>query len=94
MDKMERQAEHGHLLEQIQWRSRRGVLELDVVMQRFLDAQLHQLSSSEAACLLEVLNYQDTELLALLVYRSTDPTAISDVAECNMVQRIIAAQGS
>lgn len=46
----------------LQWRCRRGTKELDVVLNRFLDNQYDDLTSSELQQFDELLNTQDTIL--------------------------------
>ena len=44
------------------WKCRRGLLELDLVLTRFLERQVPGLSSAELAAFDELLDYPDTEL--------------------------------
>ncbi len=46
----------------IRWRCRRGLLELDVLLERFLDQQYQQLSSQEKQWFSELLNETDQQL--------------------------------
>ena len=51
----------------IQYRCRRGLLELDVILSRFLSASLLQLTEGEKKDLLRLLDFPDPELLQLVL---------------------------
>lgn len=59
----------GRVLERLRWRSRRGMLELDLILARFLQAKLETLSQEEIGMLDEVLRLSDNDLLDLLMVR-------------------------
>lgn len=59
----------GRVLERLRWRSRRGMLELDLILARFLQAKLETLSQEEIGILDEVLRLSDNDLLDLLMVR-------------------------
>jgi antitoxin CptB len=50
----------------LQWKSRRGLLELDLVLQRFLP----EVKEREAASLDEILDLPDNDLLDIVMGRS------------------------
>ena len=54
------------VLERLRWRSRRGMLELDLFLTRFLQAKLETLSQEEIGIFDEVLRLSDNEFLDLL----------------------------
>ncbi len=54
-------------LAELQWRCRRGMLELDVFLQRFLQQGYGQLDAAQRASFFELLDYPDQELLELLL---------------------------
>lgn len=54
--------------DQIKWRCRRGVLELDVIFTRFLDEKFEALSQDEQALFCELLELQDPLLQKWLIY--------------------------
>lgn len=58
------------VLERLRWRSRRGMLELDLILARFLQAKLETLSQEEIGILDEVLRLSDNDLLHLLMGRA------------------------
>jgi len=60
----------GRVLERLRWRSRRGMLELDLILARFLQAKLETLSQAEIGILDEVLRLSDNDLLDLLMGRA------------------------
>ncbi len=58
---------------QIQWRCRRGMLELDLILQKFLEFQYHTLSEQQKIELLELLETPDPTLLAWLMNQEPAP---------------------
>ena len=55
--------------DRLQWKCRRGLLELDLVLSRFLE-QVAAMSASELAAFDELLDYPDTELWDVVSGRS------------------------
>jgi antitoxin CptB len=53
-------------LNRIRWRSRRGMLENDLVLTRFLDARGRAMSEDEVAMLDRLLDLSDNELWDLI----------------------------
>jgi antitoxin CptB len=49
-------------LDRIRWRCRRGLLELDIVLGRFVDRHIRGLSRDEVDAFKEVLAYTDNDL--------------------------------
>lgn len=59
---MEREA-----YERLRWRSiRRGLLEVDIALTRFLDEQFQNLSEAEQQAFAELADYEDLELWHLI----------------------------
>lgn len=57
----------------IRFQTRRGLLELDLLLGRFMEKEFEQLNDQELAEFVEVLEFQDQELLALINgYSETD----------------------
>ena len=56
----------------LRWRSRRGLLENDLILTRFLDAHELELSDAEVDALTQLLDLSDNDLLDLLLGR-TEP---------------------
>ncbi len=54
-------------LAELKWRCRRGMLELDVFLQRFLQHGYAELDAGERETFFELLDYPDQELLELLL---------------------------
>ena len=74
--------------DRIRWHSRRGLLENDLFLTRFLDAQLALLDAGEMALLEELLRWSDNDLLDVLMGRKV----CDDVRYLPLVERIKAAQ--
>jgi antitoxin CptB len=52
--------------DRIRWQCRRGLLELDLVLMKFLDHRLENLSSTELAAFKRLLDYPDNDLWDLI----------------------------
>ena len=61
----------------LRWRARRGLLENDVVLSRFLDRHGNELTSDEMVSLEALLDLAENELLDLLLARSDLPDALN-----------------
>jgi len=68
-------------LKQLQWRCRRGLLENDLVLGRFLERYAAQLSEVDTAAFRKLLDYGDKALWALVNRRSepADPDLLGVV---------------
>ena len=55
--------------ERMRWRCRRGMLELDLLLARFLDTQLATLDERQASALDKLLTYPDPDLYEWLMAR-------------------------
>ncbi|HAG61946.1 MAG: hypothetical protein CMF55_05485 [Legionellales bacterium] len=49
-------------LQQVRWMARRGMLELDLLFNRFIDNKFQQLTIEEQYCLVDMLQEEDTTL--------------------------------
>ncbi len=59
----------------IRFQTRRGLLELDLILGRFMEKEFEQLNDEELAEFVEILEFQDQDLLALVNgYRQTEKT--------------------
>ena len=56
--------------DRILWHCRRGLLELDLVLQRFLQQHLDGLNADELDVFKELLNYEDTDLFDMVMGRA------------------------
>ncbi len=62
-------------LERLRWRSRRGLLELDLVFDRFWAGRGSRMNEEEAAALEALLQLPDNDLLDLVMGRAEAPEA-------------------
>ena len=60
----------GPALERLKWRSRRGLLELDLVFERFWKKTGDRLDEADAAALERLLQLPDNDLLDLVMGRA------------------------
>ena len=60
-------------MERLKWRSRRGLLELDLVFERFWKGAGKAMSEGEAAALERLLAMPDNDLLDLVMQRRPCP---------------------
>lgn len=67
-------------LDRIKWHCRRGLLELDLLLERFLEQRVDGLSEGQMAVFQELLAYEDNDLLDLVMGRAEPVnTQLSDV---------------
>ena len=71
----------------LRWRCRRGMRELDAVLQSFVESELAGLSDTDVACFERILDLPDPVLLAYFSGRSVPPDA--DIAR--LIERIRAS---
>lgn len=68
--------------DRILWHCRRGLLELDLVLQRFLDRRFDTLDAAEVDVFRELLAYEDNDLLDMVMGRAEPVNArLSGVLE-------------
>jgi antitoxin CptB len=60
----------------LRWRSRRGLLENDLILTRFLDAHEDQLSDEEVDALTRLLTLPDNDLMSLLLGQNAPETEL------------------
>ncbi len=70
----------------LRWRSRRGLLENDLILTRFLDAHEADLTDEEVEALTRLLDLSDNDLMALLLAQK-EPQAEADTPQ---VHRLLA----
>jgi antitoxin CptB len=63
-------------LDRIRWRCRRGLLELDLVLSRFLDQRLTALTEPERQAFSSLLQRSDNDLWDLVAGRQTPPAGL------------------
>ena len=74
-------------LERLKWRSRRGLLELDLVFERFWARAGLEMDEADAAELERLLRLPDNDLLDLVMGRA----AAADSAQARVVEQLRAA---
>jgi antitoxin CptB len=77
----------GRDVERLRWQSRRGLLELDIVLQRYWNAAGRDLDAAQAGQLARLLAMPDNDLLDLVMGR----TRCADAAVEPVLQRLMAA---
>lgn len=71
----------------LQWRCRRGMLELDLLLQGFLKTVYPSLSRAEQACFVSLLELSDQKLSEYLL----EQTPVSEKEFAHVIERIRAA---
>lgn len=59
--------DHETQLRRLQWRCRRGMLEMDLLLEKFIPLHFPQLNAAEQAAFDRLLDYPDNELWAAIV---------------------------
>ena len=62
-------------IDRVRWNCRRGLLELDVVLTRFLDRHFETLSMQQRATFNRLLDYPDNDLWDLVTGKQPSPDA-------------------
>jgi antitoxin CptB len=75
-------------LRRLRWRARRGLLENDLVVSRFLDRDGAGLAPAAADALARLLELSEAELLDLLLDRAALPAALEDPAVREVLKRL------
>ena len=60
-------------LDRLRWSCRRGLLELDLILKRFLERHLDELDAGQRELLVELLEYPDPDLLDWALGRQDPP---------------------
>jgi len=68
----------------LRWRARRGLLENDLIITRFLDAHETELTDQDVSALTQLFELGDNELLDLLLAR-IEPEGVLDKPEVKSV---------
>ena len=63
----------GQELGRLRWRCRRGMRELDVLLERYFDEQLRHASAEDQAAFRDLLDTQDTVIYAYCLGREVPP---------------------
>ena len=72
----------------LRWRTRRGLLENDLILGRFLDREGDRLSLAEIPAFEALLDLPDNELLDLLLGRKDPQGALDNNAVLGLLKRI------
>jgi len=72
----------------LRWRARRGLLENDLVLTRFLDLYEETLTDTEVSGLHQLLELGDNELLDLILQRTESQLPATDVDAEAVLQRL------
>jgi len=75
-------------LRRLRWRARRGLLENDLLIARFLQQQGDTLSESEAGALACLLELSEAELLGLLLGHGAPPPELDLPPVRDLLQRL------
>jgi antitoxin CptB len=75
-------------LRRLSWRCRRGMLELDIVLQRFAEHQLMSLDVAELSAFDILLNFPDNEFLDVVTDKSSVDAAISTPAMQRLITKL------
>jgi antitoxin CptB len=72
----------------LRWRARRGLLENDLIVSRFLNREGDVLDATEVLALEALLDLPDNELLDLLLARKEPQGALDNNAVRNLLRRL------
>lgn len=72
----------------LSWRCRRGLLELDIVLQRFVTQYLNTLSAHELSAFNLLLDYPDNLFLDVVTQRKTVDVAHQSIAMQQLIQKL------
>ena len=75
----------------LRWRARRGLLENDLLISRFLDRHEEVLSDEDVTAFDRLLDLPDNELLDLLLERTPVPAAIDNHPMRSLLARLRAS---
>jgi len=75
----------------LRWRARRGLLENDIIVSRWLDAHEHELTVDDVLALEALLDLPDGELLDLLLARAEPRPSMSAPPILDVLRRLRAA---
>ena len=75
----------------LRWRARRGLLENDLIITRFLDAHETSLTDADVRALAMLLELGDNDLLEILLSRKEPEGSLDCPEVCDVLSRIRAA---
>ena len=77
-----------HQRARLRWRARRGLLENDLILTRFLDAHELTLDDTEVEALTQLLDLSDNDLLDLLLARKAASAELDSAPIRALLQRL------
>ena len=80
-----------HRRARLRWRARRGLLENDLILTRFLDRYESSLSDADVGALTSLLQLSDNELMDLILAKTELAGALDDAATRRVVGLLRAA---
>lgn len=72
---------------QLRWRTRRGLRELDLMLQRYLSEHYPSASAADQAAFVELLEQSDADILDWLLGRSAPPPDLANVVAALIPRR-------
>jgi antitoxin CptB len=75
-------------LRRLSWRCRRGMLELDIVLQRFAEQELPHLDIAELSAFDLLLDFPDNEFLDVVTDKSSVDADLSTPAMQRLIQKL------
>lgn len=72
----------------LRWRARRGLLENDLILTRFLDRHEMTLSDADVVALHRLLDCSDNELMDLILGRSEPQGELAEGSVLSLIQRL------
>jgi len=72
----------------LRWRSRRGLLENDLLLTRFLDAHEIEMTDDEVDALTQLLDLSDNDLLDLLLGRTEPADALASTTVSALLSKL------
>lgn len=77
-----------HQRARLKWRARRGLLENDLMLSRYLQFYEESMTDEEVYALDSLLALTDNDLLDLLLARTLPKDALNNDAVCNLLKKI------
>ncbi len=74
----------------LRWRSRRGLLENDIILTRFLDAHEETMSDEEVDALTRLLELADNDLMGLLLGQREPDAGLNEGLDLPHVKALLA----
>ncbi|PRC92186.1 succinate dehydrogenase assembly factor 2 [Solimicrobium silvestre] len=75
----------------LRWRARRGLLENDLILTRFLDANEATLTDDEVEAFSKLMELSDNDLMGLILERNEPTGELDDPVVHTLIQRLRSA---